>query len=208
MSESEVDKERYTSPLPHEIDIPEKDFEGEILYRGKCPFSNAVSKSFLIEGRRFGGRGSVAVVSGGEDSGPWNSLTLQLPRFRIVQPEYPESSLTAATAIAGCRSDLEVHAEFLVVVSLRGAQNGMVSFGVWRRHRHFEQLAKEIDSPELLFANSLLSWQCVLNRKRWFRCLDHEYIALKAFLLERFLQDVLFESQNAGLLKSFLGLDD
>ena len=36
MSESEVDKERYTSPLPHEIDIPEKDFEGEILYRGKC----------------------------------------------------------------------------------------------------------------------------------------------------------------------------
>lgn len=79
------------------------------------------------------------------------------------------------------------------------------------------------------YKNALLSWQCLLNRKRWFRCLDkvklapgsesyvshtlifssrsQDYISLKCFLLERFIQDLLFESSSPDLISDFLGLE-
>lgn len=172
-------------------DVPEKDFEGEIVYRGKAPFSNAVSKSFedgepLLRGASFAAKGQQAL------SRCWNSVTLQLPRFRIVR-----------------HADGVLHAEFLVVVSLRGIHNSYMTFGIWRRHSSFEALARTIQENEAsskVFENSILSWQCFLNRKRWFRCLDIEYLVLKCFLLERFLHDVLFESQTASTISTFLDL--
>lgn len=123
------------------------------------------------------------------------SMTIQLPRFRIRR----------------CPNG-EVHAEFLVVVSLGGSHSTM-TFGVWRRHSDFSKLAMEIYDLDLKsrqansFKNALLSWQCLLHRKRWFRCLDKDYLALKCFLLERFMHDVLFESQSPGLISGFLELD-
>lgn len=57
------------------------------------------------------------------------------------------------------------------------------------------------------YKNSLLSWQCVLQRKKWFRCLECDYLSLKCFLLERFIHDVLFESPSPKLISEFLGLD-
>ena len=56
------------------------------------------------------------------------------------------------------------------------------------------------------FNNSMLSWQCVLNKKNWFRCIEKDYIALKCFLLERFMHDVLFESNSSDLLFNFLNM--
>lgn len=179
-------------------DVPELDFAGLILYRGKCPFSNAVSKSFdQISGAKASSHASNHASKRSQDVTSsqlppthWNSVTVQLPRFRIIQHN---SSLRA---------------EFLVVVSLRGIHNAHMTFGIWRRHSHFQQLAAQIDSSLTRdgFKNSILSWKCFLNRKRWYRCLDRDYLALKCFLLERFLHDVLFESQSAALISEFLDL--
>lgn len=154
--------------------IPKSELHGEILYRGKSNFSNAVSKSFFDN----------SIIS----------LTLYMPCYRVIR------SLNGS-----------VHAEFMIVVTLGG--QSPVTFGVWKRHSTFTQLAYELSEINIksgsrnLFKNSLLSWQCVLQRKRWYKSVDQEYLMLKCFLLERFFQDVLFESETPDVLIKFLGLD-
>jgi len=61
------------------------------------------------------------------------------------------------------------------------------------------------DNSTLDFPNARFSWQCIKMRKRWFRCLDEEYLTVKCFLLERFLHDVLNETNDPGLVFSFIG---
>ncbi|RYH29136.1 hypothetical protein EON65_09630 [archaeon] len=154
--------------------IPYSELQGEIVFRGKSPFSNSVSKSFVGD--------RVA------------SMTLQMPYYRIVR------------SLLG-----DLHAEYMVVVTLGG--NVPVTFGIWKRHSDFSRLAKELmernmrSYEENAFKNSLLSWQCVLQRKRWFKSLDRDYLALKCFLLERFMHDLLFEAQAPKVLNRFLGLE-
>jgi hypothetical protein len=159
---------RSTSDL---TDKTESSFE--VMYRGRPPFSNSVSKSFT--GHTI------------------SSMTIQLPYYRIVRDH-----------------NGVLFAEYLITVSIGG--RGSVTFGIWKRHSDFEALAKlitEIDARAAkphTFKNALLSWQCVLQRKRWFKSLDTEYLALKCFLLERFMQDLLFEAPSAALICDFLGL--
>jgi hypothetical protein len=186
-AESEV---MYTSEILRSEEPKENlislmnEFGEEVLYRGKGPFSNAVSKSFMDH-----------CVS---------SLTIQIPRFKIVK---------------NIAKREEFHAEFLVTIAL-----GSVTHGVWKRHSQFKELFDQIlllshRGRKSSFKNSILSWQCVLNRQKWFRCLDkvcfppspsskcsQEYISLKCFLLERFMHDVLFESGSPDLIVAFLGL--
>jgi hypothetical protein len=120
-------------------------------------------------------------------------MTIQLPYYRIVRD-----------------SNGTLFAEYLVAVSVGG--RGSVTFGVWKRHSEFDRLAKHIMDMDLCstkpntFKNTLVSWQCVVQRKRWFKSLDTEYLALKCFLIERFMQDLLFESHTASLICDFLGL--
>jgi len=122
-----------------------------------------------------------------------SSMTLQLPFYRIVRDRHGK-----------------LFAEYLVQVSVGG--RGSVTFGVWKRHSDFTQLAEVVSDMNTrnakphTFKNALLSWQCVLQRKRWFKSLDTEYLALKCFLLERFMQDLLFEAPTAALICDFLGL--
>jgi hypothetical protein len=155
--------------------IPKHELRGEVLFRGKSPFSNSVSKSFM------------------EDS--ICSVTLQMPYYRIF-----------------CNLEGDIHAEYLIKVTLGG--NAPVTFGIWKRHSDFAKLAEVIlqlnirSGESNSFKNALLSWQCVLQRKKWFRSLDKDYLALKCFLLERFMHDVLFEAQMPGLINKFLGLED
>ena len=151
-------------------EVPHKECDGDILYRGKGPFSNSVSKSFPDH--------NIA------------AMTLQIPRFRIIRTR-----------------NGAVHAEFLVVVSINS--RSAFTFGLWRRHRDFHQLAakvKALDAEPSSFKNALLSWQCLVHRKRWFRCLDKDYLALKTFLLERFMHDLLFESSGPAAVMEFLDL--
>ena len=58
-----------------------------------------------------------------------------------------------------------------------------------------------------VYENSLISWNCVVGRQQWYRCLEKDYLHLKCFLLERFMHDVLFESSSSLLLRRFLELD-
>lgn len=154
--------------------IPKSEFNGEVVFKGKSPFTNSVSKSF-----------SDHIVP---------SITIQLPYYRIFRTE-----------------DGSLHAEYLVLVSL--GNHGAMTFGVWKRHSDFVLLAENlheinVKSEKLgTFKNAMLSWQCLIQRKRWFKCLDKDYLALKCFLLERFLHDVLFESQSPAVISEFLGID-
>lgn len=154
--------------------IPPSEIKGEVLYRGKSPFSNSVSKSFLDE--------YVA------------SMTLHMPYYRICR------------GLSG-----EIYAEYLIKVTIGG--NAPLTFGIWKRHSDFRAFADIINTINIrsgsdnnVFKNALLSWQCVLQRKRWFRSLDKDYLALKCFLLERFMHDVLFEAQSPAIINKFLGL--
>ena len=83
-------------------EVPFKECNGEILYRGKGPFSNSVTRSFPEHD-----------ISG---------MTLQVPRFRIVRT-----------------IDGEVHAEFLVVISINSHHS--FTFGLWKRHSDFHKLS-------------------------------------------------------------------
>jgi len=118
----------------------------------------------------------------------YSRMCLQVPRYRIR------------------RQGNELHAEYLVVISLNS-----IVFGVWRRHSDFQQLVVKVhakhEESEDHFKNSIMSWKCVLYKQRWFRCLDKEYLALKCFLLERFMHDLLFESATPKLITTFLGLN-
>jgi hypothetical protein len=176
------------APLKAE-DAPEKDFNGEIVGRFTSRYSLGVSKTFGFEG----GRDPIGRLR----SGTWSSVTIQLPRIRIISVD---------TALGK-----QSHAEFLVVAGLRRPDHSShVTLGTWRRHQHFVDLARQLSraasSGGTGFKNAQLSWECLMNRKRWGRCLDADYLSLKAFLLERFLHDVLFESPDVGLLESFLEL--
>ena len=157
------------------INSKSRHVENEILFRGKSPFSNSVSKSFTNQ--------------------PLSSMTLQLPYYRIVRD---------------CRTG-SVYAEFLIVISLGG--RGAVQFGIWKRFSEFTKLAKKLTEldlrapPPYSFRNSLLSWQCVMERKRWFKSLDKDYLSLKCFLIERFMHDLLFETPTPAIISDFLGLE-
>ena len=113
-----------------------------------------------------------------------SAMIIQISRFRIFRS-----------------TDGNLHAEFLVVVSI-----GNATFGVWKRHSDFRDLANSLKSTDTsAYKNALLSWDCVIQRKRWFKCLDTDYLALKCFLLERYMHDLLFESHSPAIMTKFLG---
>jgi len=118
-----------------------------------------------------------------------SAMMVHIPKFQIVE------------------RNGDVHAEYLVVVGL-----GHVTFGVWRRFSQFQRLAEKImssgnkDDEEDQYRMSKFSWQCLRRRKRLFRCLDKDYLALKCFLLERFLHDLLFECDSPSVITDYLGV--
>lgn len=119
-------------------------------------------------------------------------------------------------------------AEYHVVIRNEG-----VEFGVWRRFSHFRMLYDAICSraPELpaeeegafradpygieadmmrrreseRFRKSVKCWKELRSRKRWFRCLEVDYLKVKSYLLQRFLQQVLADSADLTLIEAFLG---
>jgi len=78
------------------------DGEQDIIFKGKGTFSNSVSRSFI------------------EDD--FQTLTLQMPRFKILKLESGE-----------------LRASFLVVINING-----VTFGVWKHHSEFKDLADKV----------------------------------------------------------------
>lgn len=118
------------------------------------------------------------------------NMTLQLPRFKVIKT-----------------SKGDILAQFLVIVSYGG-----VTLGIWKRYSEFKDLFKKIqqlhNSGNESYKSTILSWQCIESRQKWFRCLDPDYLALKCYLLERFLQDLLFESESPDVINVFLGLSD
>lgn len=114
------------------------------------------------------------------------------------------------------------YAQFLVIYREGSIRD---TVGVWKRYRHFEQLANKVthahegcaaviasvsplamtEEPETEhLPNAITSWRLLKKRKRWYRCLDAAYLSLKVFLLERFLHDILFESSSPQLLRDFV----
>lgn len=171
--ESQVKYNEISNPIDEKkenlINL-KNEFSEEVFYRGRSRFSTAVSKSFFDH--------------------CLSSLTVQIPRFKIVRK---------------LSSNERYHVEFLVTVAI-----GSVTHGVWRRHSQFKVLYDKIQeinyTNNQAYKNSILSWQCILNRQKWSRCIQKDYVSLKCFLLERFMHDILFESSSPDLIIDFLGL--
>jgi hypothetical protein len=117
------------------------------------------------------------------------------------------------------------YAQFLVIYREGSIRD---TVGIWKRYSDFEELAHKVtqahDSCAAAFANisplsvaeepetehlpnAITSWRRTKKRQRWYRCLDVGYLSLKAFLLERFLCRILFESTSPQLLRDFVGVD-
>ena len=101
--------------------------------------------------------------------------------------------------------------------------------GVWRRYSDFKELSRKVmnghgegcatalqsmhpmavteEAETELMPNAITSWRLLMKRQRWFRCLDAGYLSLKVFLLERFLHDILFESNSPDILRNFVGAE-
>lgn len=116
------------------------------------------------------------------------------------------------------------HAQFLVIYREGSIRD---TIGVWKRYSDFQELSSKVTkvhegcasvianmSPLAMteehdvehLPNAITSWHLLKKRKRWYRCLDSGYLSLKAFLLERFLHDILFESSTPDLLRDFVGV--
>mmetsp|Transcript_12432 Transcript_12432/g.18330 ORF Transcript_12432/g.18330 Transcript_12432/m.18330 type:complete len:326 (-) Transcript_12432:247-1224(-) len=115
-------------------------------------------------------------------------ITINIPKYRIVKEGF------------------DAHAEYLVVIVIGGTH----TFGVWKRYTDFEKLAASLVSPQpgQHFTNSLHSWQCLREKRRWYRCLDKEYLVLKCYMLQRFLQDLVFESLSPSVIREFLDISE
>ena len=190
--------------------------EAEVIYKSNGPFSNPVSKSFMEWGsmtvqlprhkvsRLHSGEVHasflVVVVTGGMSFGVWkrhSDFKLLAEELRARSDASLPSSAPSAPSPSSATGDLEAGSTPIppvIDVFAQGGVLGGIDAGLERQQSYCS------------FKNSLLSWQCVLQKKRWFRCLDPDYLALKGFLLERFMHDVLFESPSPSLITNFLGL--
>eukprot|EP00603_Paraphysomonas_imperforata_P001234 CAMPEP_0114415620 /NCGR_PEP_ID=MMETSP0103-20121206/2003_1 /TAXON_ID=37642 ORGANISM="Paraphysomonas imperforata, Strain PA2" /NCGR_SAMPLE_ID=MMETSP0103 /ASSEMBLY_ACC=CAM_ASM_000201 /LENGTH=286 /DNA_ID=CAMNT_0001583809 /DNA_START=126 /DNA_END=983 /DNA_ORIENTATION=- len=107
------------------------EFQEEVKGRGKGPFSNAVSKSFMNH-----------CIS---------CMTIQVPRFKVVRPLPSSTSSTL-----GCN----FHAQFLIVISLGSVPHGVWRRHSDFKDL-FNKVNKLNSTPgpyEGIFKNTILSW--------------------------------------------------
>ena len=175
-----VDVEKIDNSAPE--NTPRAEYDGEIIIRGNNPFSSSMAKSFPQH--------------------EIGSMLLQISRFRVLRTKGAD------------------HAEFLILVTF--GVHSKVTLGVWRRFSQFNTLAQTLiqietaavsskqpeDAPESerVSLSYRKAWDLVINRKRWYRCLEIGYLSLKAYLLERFIQHVLVECSSPDQIVAFLGL--
>mmetsp|Transcript_11900 Transcript_11900/g.28197 ORF Transcript_11900/g.28197 Transcript_11900/m.28197 type:complete len:682 (-) Transcript_11900:1275-3320(-) len=167
-----------------------------IVYaKGDNVFGTTVSKSFAKPS--FNGE----LVSGVD------TVNISIASYRVVESEKRGK-----------------HAQFLVIYREGSIRD---TIGVWKRYSDFQELSNKVTrvhegcasvianmSPLAIteehdvehLPNAITSWHLLKKRKRWYRCLDTGYLSLKAFLLERFLHDILFESSTPDLLRDFVGV--
>jgi len=167
-----------------------------IVYaKGDNVFGTTVSKSFP--------RPSI----NGELVSGVDTINISIASYRVVESESRGK-----------------HAQFHVIYREGSIRD---TTGVWKRYSDFQELSKKVTkvhegcasvianmSPLAIteehdvehLPNAITSWHLLKKRKRWYRCLDSGYLSLKAFLLERFLHDILFESSTPDLLRDFVGI--
>jgi len=169
------------------------DDELTVLVRGDNVFGTTVSKSFPKDN-------CGAII---------DTVSISIASYRVVESKKHGK-----------------YAQFLVIFC-EGTFRDTV--GVWKRYSDFEKLSERVtyghegctsvlagihplsvteDPHEEMLPNAITSWNLLKKRKRWYRCLDAGYLSLKAFLLERFLHDILFESSTPQILRDFVGISN
>lgn len=112
-------------------------------------------------------------------------IVARIPKFQVVR-----------------RQSGEQYAEFLIVV-----QFGTLVLNAWRRYTAFALLFEKVTKAgSVRFPNTHYSWDLLLHQKKCCRCLDEEYLNLKCFLLERFLHDLVYESEDSSMICEFIGI--
>lgn len=198
IARSKNPKEQLMGPYNHHhtlvnktVKNDETDDEMTVLVRGDNVFGTTVSKSFT--------RDIVGI----------DTVSISIASYRVVE----------------CKKHGK-YAQFLVIFCEGTFRD---TIGVWKRYSDFEKLSRIVshghenctsvlagihplsvteDPHQEMLPNAVTSWNLLRKRKRWYRCLEAGYLSLKAFLLERFLHDILFESSTAEILRSFVGLSD
>ena len=112
-------------------------------------------------------------------------VLLMLPSYRIVKSKLPYGA----------------HAEYHVVVTVE-----QETFEVWRRYSEFKKFVQGVASEEPKYRNCICSWEVLDNGRKWYRCLDTNYLDMKCIMLQRFLKNLVYESGDPAALCHFLGL--
>jgi len=182
-----------------------KSSEGASTNGSNMGFPSASFKVLLKEDNMYGTTVSKTFTHSTNGVRLTETVTISIASYRVV-----------SVFDLSKRRRTETYAQFLVIFARGGFKN---TKGKWKRHSDFKKLFERCsggddswcsgvnvenvrgsDDENPYLPNALCSWKLLSQRKRWFRCLNPEYLCLKAFLLERFLHDVLFESRRTNLL--------
>lgn len=163
-----------------------------VLIKGDNVFGTTVSKSFV----RSNDHGTMAGI---------DTINIGIASYRVVESKK--------------------HGKFAQFLVIYREGNILNTMGIWKRYSDFEELAHKVvqahegcvaafanisplsiaeESETEHLPNAITSWRLLKKRQRWYRCLDSGYLSLKVFLLERFLHDILFESNSPHLLRDFV----
>lgn len=141
--------------------------------------SQITMKSFMYNGQMF-------------------TVQVSIPKFRIVQRDMEsrfDDTGPFRKYFGGCWANLDRHAEYLVVMQL-----GDYRHMSWKRSREFAQLVKGLP-PQ--FENTKALWPTIVNM--WStRSLQPHYLFHKCIVLERLLQELVFEAPEINALSSWL----
>jgi hypothetical protein len=97
----------------------------------------------------------------------------------------------------------EIYAEFNFIFCY-----GSRSYNSWKTYNDFKDFWHVIEnihtsSGGRRFQTSMTEWRVLEEKKNWFRCLNVIYLFQKSTYLSKFMQAVLLESTNPGLMLCF-----
>jgi len=93
---------------------------------------------------------------------------------------------------------------------------GSRSYSSWKQYSDFKCLSEIISTVQSkhlaaepfntlpVFSQSVHAWQYLEGRKKWYKCLNVRYLIEKSIYLGRFMEAVLLESPNPGLILYFV----
>jgi hypothetical protein len=124
-------------------------------------------------------------------------------RCRVFEDYQTSRSYYMALGLEGFRivqNAAGQHAEYSLIVCMNSQ-----TYCIWKRYNHFAALVKEAERghSRRQLKRTFASWESLEKKRKWWRCLNVPYLALKYSMLETFLKELVYEIKSPALLIKF-----